>query len=155
MTVYLEKFKVVFPGHQLDGKTLDFIIKNGKFDKIGKNLKPPKSAKTFVKGHISPGWVDVGTHLTAPGHEERDTVTSLLDTAAAGGFTEIVTLPNTSPAIHDGSAIRSILSLSAAHSVTLHPLGAASVGSNGSSLVEMHDMKHAGAEDFLMEKIQL
>ena len=148
MTVYLEKFKVVFPDHQLDGKTLDFIIKNGKFDKIAKNIKPPKSATTFTKGFISPGWVDVGTHLTAPGNEERDTVDSLLDTAAAGGFTEIVTLPNTSPAIHDGSAIRSILALAATHPVTLHPLGAASVDSNSSSLVEMHDMKDAGAVGF-------
>lgn len=148
MTVYLEKFKVVFPGHRLDGNTLDFIIKNGKFDKIGKNLKPPKSSEIISKGYISPGWVDVGTHLTAPGHEERDTVTSLLNTAAAGGFTEIVTLPNTEPAIHDGSAIRSIIALAEGHTVTLHPLGAASIGSNSSTLVEMHDMKDAGAVGF-------
>lgn len=148
MIVYLEKFKVVYPEHPLHGKTLDFIIKNGKFDKIGKNLKPTKVNKTISKGFISPGWVDVGTHLTAPGFEHRDTVASLLDTAAAGGYTDIITLSNTNPSLDNASTIRSVITMASDHAVRLHPLGATSINNEGNSLVEMHDMKDAGAVGF-------
>lgn len=145
MTVYLQKFKVIYPGHKFNGKTLDFIIKNGKFTKIGKDLNPNKYNHILSKGCISPGWIDTGTHLTAPGFEYRDTMTSLLDTAAAGGFTDIVTLPNTQPTIDNSAALSSVLSLSRQHGVNIHALAAITQATLGSHLTEMHDLKSAGA----------
>jgi len=145
MTVYLQKFKVIYPGHKLNGKTLDFIIKNGKFSEIGKNLNPDKYTHTLSKGCISPGWIDTGTHLTAPGYEHRDTLTSLLDTAAAGGFTDIITLPNTQPTIDNSTALASVLAQSKSHGVDIHPSAAITQATSGSHLTEMHDLKTAGA----------
>ncbi len=145
MTVYLQKFKVIYPGHKLNGKTLDFIIKNGKFSEIGKNLKPSKYNHLLSKGCISPGWIDTGTHLTAPGYESRDTLTSLLDTAAAGGFTDIITFPNTQPTLDNSAALASVLAQSQSHAVDIHPCAAITRDTLGSHLTEMHDLKSVGA----------
>jgi len=145
MTIYLQKFKVIYPGHEFNNKTLDFIIKNGKFVEIGKNLNPKKYSQIFTKGCISPGWVDTGTHLTAPGFEFRDTLTSLLDTAAAGGFTDIITLPNTQPTIDNAASLSSVLSQSNSHLVSIHALASITQSALGDHLTEMHDLKSAGA----------
>lgn len=148
MTVHLKNFEVVYPGHNLHGQHLDFVIKNGVFQEIGKNISLDKKSICIENGCLTPGWLDVGTTLSTPGFEHRDSVKSLLDSAAAGGFTEILVFPNTEPVIDNAATITAVKQLSANHAVKLHIAGAVTKHTKGTSLAEMHDMHLAGAKAF-------
>jgi dihydroorotase len=86
--------------------------------------------------------------LTDPGHEQKDSIDTLLDTAAAGGFTSIVTLPNSEPMITDKSAVNYLKNRSANHLVDLLPAGMLSASSHAENLAELFDMHQTGAVAF-------
>src|SRR3546814_10899813 len=62
---------------------------------------------------VSPGFVDVHSHLREPGTEEAETVETGARAAAAGGYTCILAMPNTTPAID--SADRKSTRLNSSH----------------------------------------
>ena len=96
--------RVVDPSQNLD-KVCDVKICNGKFVE-----SVSKSAKVIdAKGLIlAPGFVDLHVHLREPGQTSKESVATGTAAAAAGGFTSIVAMPNTSPAADNPSTIRLI-----------------------------------------------
>lgn len=96
--------RVIDPSQNLD-KVCDVMISNGKFAE-----KVSKSAKVIdAKGLIlAPGFVDLHAHLRDPGQTSKETVETGTMAAAAGGFTTIVAMPNTSPAADNPATIRLI-----------------------------------------------
>ena len=96
--------RVIDPSQNLD-KVCDVMISNGKFVE-----KVSKSAKVIdAKGLIlAPGFVDLHAHLRDPGQTSKETVETGTMAAAAGGFTSIVAMPNTSPAADNPATIRLI-----------------------------------------------
>jgi len=60
---------------------------------------------------VSPGLVDLHTHLRQPGREEAETVESGARAAALGGYTAVVAMPNTEPAIDSAAVARQVLDL--------------------------------------------
>ncbi|MFM1841817.1 MAG: dihydroorotase, partial [Cyanobacteriota bacterium] len=68
---------------------------------------PLETIAVTAENHLlAPGLVDVYSYTGEPGHEDRETLTQLLQTAIAGGFTQIALLPNTDPAVDDPTALR-------------------------------------------------
>jgi dihydroorotase len=139
----------VQPGSKHDGTLADILIKNGKIQAIGKGLDPA-GAKVFeAKGACaSPGWLDLGTLVGDPGHEHREDFASVQKAAAAGGYTSLAVLPNTSPALHSKSEIEYVRSRSNGSIVDLLPIGAVSHDCAGKDITEMYDMRAAGAVAF-------
>lgn len=128
----------------------DIWIENGTLVRIAPDLSGESwdDAELLEGGYLSPGWVDLRVHLTDPGEEYKESLQSLAAAAAHGGFTSVVTQPNTQPAIDNSGSIHSLLSRSAHLPVRILPMGALSPGAQGHNMAELYDMHQAGAIAF-------
>jgi dihydroorotase (multifunctional complex type) len=98
---------------------------------------------------ICPGFVDMHVHLREPGQEHKETIATGTAAAAAGGFTAVACMPNTSPVNDSAAVTRSIVEKAAAEGlVRVYPIGAVSKGMKGESLSEMADLRAAGCVAF-------
>lgn len=95
---------------------------------------------------VAPGFIDLHVHLREPGQEHKETIASGCAAAAAGGWTGVCPMPNTSP-INDNAAITRYMIEQAEHAglANVFPIGAITKSSDGSELAEMGEMKAAGA----------
>ena len=98
---------------------------------------------------VCPGFIDMHVHLREPGQEWKETVASGTAAAAAGGFTAVACMPNTTPVNDSRSVTELILTQAAKHGrVRVHPIGCVTKGQRGEELAEMEDMVRAGAVAF-------
>ncbi|MBK8870330.1 MAG: amidohydrolase family protein [Elusimicrobia bacterium] len=95
---------------------------------------------------MAPGLVDIHVHLREPGQEGAETIETGTRSAAAGGITSVVAMPNTQPAIDSATGIRFVLRRAAetAH-VRVWPSGSITMGRAGEKLAEIGGMVKAGA----------
>jgi dihydroorotase len=95
---------------------------------------------------IVPGLIDMHVHLREPGEEYKETIESGTRAAAAGGFTAVACMPNTTP-VNDCAAVTRLIMDTAASvgSCRVYPVAAISKGSEGSMLAEYGELKEAGA----------
>lgn len=93
---------------------------------------------------IAPGLIDMHTHLREPGEEYKEDILSGARAAAAGGFTGIACMPNTTP-VNDCAAITNfILDQARQAAVRVYPIGAISRNSQGELLADLGELKNAG-----------
>lgn len=97
---------------------------------------------------VSPGLVDLHTHLREPGREESETVESGSRAAALGGYTAVVAMPNTEPALDDAAAVREVLELGRTALCDVFVAGAITVGREGETLAPMAEMASLGVRIF-------
>jgi dihydroorotase len=97
---------------------------------------------------VAPGLVDLHTHLREPGREESETVETGSRAAALGGFTAVVAMPNTEPAIDDASVVRDVLDLGKSALCDVHVAGAITVDRKGERLAPMAEMASLGVRIF-------
>jgi dihydroorotase len=88
----------------------DVLVSAGKPIEILDRSQIPPNVAVFPGQHLilAPGSIDLYSHSGAPGHEERETLTSLLQAARAGGFVSVNILPDTLPALDRLSSLMSI-----------------------------------------------
>jgi dihydroorotase len=101
MTELLQQVRVIDPVSETD-ELLDVLIADGYIQAMASHISDISSDTQIrdCRGLIlGTGLVDLYSHSGEPGFEERETLTSLLNAAAAGGFTRVSILPDTSPAI--------------------------------------------------------
>jgi dihydroorotase len=149
MTILIRQATIIDPGSTFHLSKQDVLIENGLFSKIGS--LPNHSADTIIDQpniHVSPGWVDLFVHFCDPGLEYKETIETGMTAAAAGGFTQVMVLPNTNPVVGGKSQVEYIINKSNGTAVTIHPLGAVTKQIEGKELAEMYDMKAAGAIAF-------
>jgi dihydroorotase len=97
---------------------------------------------------VVPGFVDLRARLGEPGREDRETVESGLDAAAAGGYVAICVTPETTPVCDHAGAVSALLARAEEHPVTLLPLGAVTAGLKGERLADMGELARAGVAGF-------
>lgn len=98
---------------------------------------------------LSPGLWDVHVHFREPGQEDKETVATGCAAAAAGGFTHVVTMPNTVPPIDTAAAVELVLQRArGAGTCRVHPAAAITRGLNGTEMCEYDDLASAGAVAF-------
>jgi dihydroorotase len=97
---------------------------------------------------VSPGLVDLHTHLRQPGREEAETIESGSRAAALGGYTTVVAMPNTEPAIDSASVVREIIELGSKALCEVRPAAAITVGRQGEQLVPMAELAALGVRLF-------
>jgi dihydroorotase len=99
---------------------------------------------------VLPGLVDLHVHLREPGNEDAETVATGLAAAAHGGFTTVVAMPNTTPALDDPAVLARIRAAAdAARSpVRLLAWGAISAGRAGETLAALGELADAGIAGF-------
>jgi dihydroorotase len=97
---------------------------------------------------VSPGLVDLHTHLRQPGREEAETIETGSRAAALGGYTTVVAMPNTEPAIDCASVVREIVELGSKALCEVRPAAAITVGRQGEQLVPMAELAALGVRLF-------
>ena len=101
--------RVVDPSQSIDS-VLDLLLADGKVAALGESLSSGDAEVVDAAGLvIAPGLVDVHVHLRQPGGEHKETIASGSLAAAAGGFTSVVAMPNTSPPIDAPAAVGFVL----------------------------------------------
>jgi dihydroorotase len=140
--------RFVISGAQLpDGSTTDFVISNGLIVDAGIGLSSADATVIDADGLLAlPGLVDLHTHLREPGFEQSETVLTGSRAAAAGGFTAVFAMANTSPVADTAGVVEQVLSLGdAAGYATVRPIGAVTVGLAGERLAELGAMARSRA----------
>jgi dihydroorotase len=97
---------------------------------------------------VAPGLVDLHTHLRQPGREEAETIETGSRAAALGGYTAVVAMPNTEPAIDDASVVREVQHLGRLALCDVEVAGAITVGRAGERLAPMAEMAALGVRLF-------
>lgn len=98
---------------------------------------------------VGPGFVDLHTHLRQPGQEHKEDMTSGARAAAAGGYTAILAMPNTTPAVDTGERAAEALELGRrAGAVEIGVAGAVTEGRAGVTLADLEGMLAAGVRWF-------
>ena len=89
--------RVIDPSQSVDRVT-DLLIIDGKIAQIGHLDQLPDNTKEFDASNliVSPGFVDIHTHLREPGEEHKETIATGTAAAAKGGFTTVCAMPNLS-----------------------------------------------------------
>jgi dihydroorotase len=97
---------------------------------------------------VAPGLVDLHVHLRQPGREEAETVDSGSRAAALGGYTAVVAMPNTEPAIDTAATVREVLDLGAGACCDVRVAGAITKGRRGEELAPLAEMAALGVRLF-------
>ena len=139
---------VIYRGVSLEGgETADLLVVDGRIDEVGTGLSRAGAAAVDADGLVAlPGLVDLHTHLREPGYEASETILTGSRAAAAGGYTAVFAMPNTSPVADTAGVVEQELSLGeAAGYVTVQPIGAVTVGQKGERLAELGAMASSRA----------
>lgn len=126
----------------------DLLVRDGAIADSGRSLGTPEGAEVIdcAGAVVSPGFVDVHTHLREPGREDVETIATGARAAAAGGFTAVCAMPNTEPVTDNQAAVGFILRQAIrANAARVYPIGAISLGQKGEQLAEFGEMVGAGA----------
>lgn len=97
---------------------------------------------------VAPGLVDLHVHLRQPGREEAETVETGSRAAALGGFTAVVAMPNTEPAIDSAAVVREVQELARVALCQVEVSGAITVGRAGERLAPLAEMAALGVRIF-------
>jgi len=96
--------------------------------------------------YIAPGFIDIHTHLREPGYEEKETIETGTASAAAGGFTAVVSMANTNPVVDDPSVVEYIRKKAElVGKARVYPVAAVTRGLEGEVINEYYFLKRAGA----------
>lgn len=94
---------------------------------------------------VAPGLVDMHVHLREPGQGYKETIATGTAAAAAGGFTAVAAMPNTTPVNDSPEITRWMQAPERGASVRVFPIAAATRGSKGEALNDYAALKSAGA----------
>ena len=141
--------RIIDPANGIDGKG-DVLVREGKIAEVGRvsvdGATEVIDARNLL---VVPGLIDMHVHLREPGDEEEETIASGAAAAAAGGFTSVVCMPNTDPAIDNEATVDFVYRQAAkAGKANVFPAGAITKGWEGKELAEMGQMVRGGAVAF-------
>jgi dihydroorotase len=135
---------VLDPGAGIE-RAADVRISSGRITEIGDGLRGTRELAADGL-HLFPGFVDVHAHWRTPGCEDEEDIETGSASAAAGGFTSVVMMPNTDPVVDKPVVVSSLVRRIERESrVRAYVSAALHVGLQGERLTEMRLLKEAGA----------
>jgi len=140
--------RIIDPANHLDAQA-DLLICEGKIAALGAEAAtqaPPGAKRLDVHGRVvCPGLIDLHVHLREPGQTAKETIATGTAAAARGGFTSVVCMPNTVPAIDNSGTVALIHELAARHGrVNVFVAGAISRNVAGEEMAPIGSLKQAG-----------
>ena len=150
-TILITSATLVSAAHPLHMSTVDVLLKNGKIEKLAKQIKSDdKNLRQIdAKGSfLALGFFDLNVNFGEPGYETKEDIATGSAAAAAGGFTAVAVQPNTNPPIHSRSEVALIVNTAKGNLVDVYPIGTISRKREGKELAELFDMKQTGAVAF-------
>jgi dihydroorotase len=143
--LWIKNGRVIDPATKRDGRG-DVFAAGGR---IVKSLTPAqrKSARVIDAAGlvVCPGLVDIHVHFREPGQTHKETILTGAQAAAAGGFTTVVCMPNTSPPIDNAGTLQLVLAAAAKAPVRVLTSACITVGMKGEQLAPHGTLKANGA----------
>lgn len=135
---------------QTGARRADVRLADGRIVGVAPSLSPSPGERVLDAGGcvVAPGLVDLHSHLRQPGAEEAETVETGARAAALGGYTAVVAMPNTTPAIDSAAVVREVLGLGASAACQVAVAGAITQGRRGEVLSPMAEMAALGVRIF-------
>ncbi len=148
MKTVLKNGRILDPSQELD-IVGSVVIEDDQITEVGEAVDESDANEVYdcTGLWICPGLVDPHVHLREPGEEQKETIKTGTQAAAAGGYTTICCMPNTNPPLDSPSLIDFILDQSAspeAGGVFVAPVGALTVGLKGEQITDLGALKRAG-----------
>lgn len=145
MKILIKNGRVIDPATGTDQVT-DLLIEGERIVRIGSG--PDMIADRVIRADgcfVMPGLIDLHVHLREPGYEYKETIETGTAAAAAGGFTTVCSMPNTSPAVDSPELIQWIKHKAEQISgVNVLPVGAVTKGQSGGEIIDVKAMASAG-----------
>jgi dihydroorotase len=148
MDLCLSGGRVIDPRRRLDAEA-DVLIEGGTITRVAAGIAGgvgPGVRVIDLRGKwVMPGLIDLHCHLREPGHEYKEDIATGTRAAAAGGFTAVCAMPNTTPP-NDNRAVTELIVQRARQVgvVRVYPVGAISKGLLGETLAEMGELQESG-----------
>ena len=144
MNILIANGRVVDPSQDLDAK-LDVLIEDGSITRVDRKIRAEVETIDATGLVVTPGFIDLHTHLREPGQEHKETIASGTRAAVAGGYTAVCAMANTVPP-NDERAVTEMVVAEAARNgaCRVYPIGAVSKGLKGEALAELADLHAAG-----------
>ncbi|WP_321391336.1 dihydroorotase [uncultured Desulfuromusa sp.] len=149
MKTLIKNGRVIDPANKIDAEC-DVLIEDGVIVAVSAKIDAVADEIIDASGLlVTPGLVDIHTHLRDPGQEYKEDIISGTRAAAAGGVTSLACMPNTSP-VNDSLAISKYIIDKAKEqgSANVFPVACISKGMKGEILAEMGELKEAGCVGF-------
>ncbi len=147
MNIYIQNIRVINPYEGLD-EIRNLWIKDGIICHSSKDSAQVDNDTQTIDGTklvASPGLFDMHVHLREPGFEYKEDIRTGTNCAANGGFTGVVCMPNTDPAIDNATVISYIKVKSKGLAVDVHVSGALTKNREGKLIAPMLEMMEYGA----------
>jgi dihydroorotase len=149
---FITNGRIIDPANNIDEVGALFIA-NGRIAWVNGNGKPPEPQTADVYNAaslvVAPGLIDMHVHLREPGFEHKETIATGTAAAAAGGFTSVACMANTSPVIDTPEKIEQIYDIASETAETnVFPFGSITKNLAGDELTDMRGMYSAGAVGF-------
>ncbi len=147
--VLIKGARIVDPGRGVDAVG-DVLTRDGRIVSAGPVLSPsdlPDGTHSIPANGlvVTPGFIDLHTHLREPGFEYKETIATGTQAAARGGFTTLCCMPNTLPAIDNEAVVDLVKGRAEAEGVVrVFPIGCVTKGRQGKELAEMEELAAAG-----------
>lgn len=138
---------LIDPASKIDAP-MDVLLRDGRVaeiappNKIRGNAEEKFDARGLI---VAPGFIDLHVHLREPGQSYKETIASGTAAAAAGGFTSVCTMPNTSPVVDNSEWVAWLRHPERGAVVNVFPIAAATLNSRGATLTDFAGLQRAGA----------
>lgn len=150
-------------GYLLDPKTgregkLDVLVEKEKIVKIGENLETSGEHDTVIDATglmVAPGLVDVHVHFREPGFTQKEDIDSGAAAAARGGFTTVVLMANTKPAVDNTDTLEYVLNRGRGTGIHVETCANVTKRLQGKELTAMKELAKAGAVGFTDDGIPI
>jgi dihydroorotase len=139
--------RVIDPVAKVDA-LMDVLLRDGQVAEVAPPNKVRGSAdeKFDAKGLIvAPGFIDLHVHLREPGQSYKETIASGTAAAAAGGFTSVCCMPNTTPVLDSAEWVTWVRQPQRGAVVNVFPIAAATQASKGAVLTDFRALQRVGA----------
>lgn len=149
MKILIKQAKFISSSSPFNGQTKDILITDGSITKISNSITENSDKTIEHEGLcVSIGWMDMFADFADPGFEQRESIESGAKAAAAGGFTDVMLVPNSMPVVDNKSQVEYIVQKAKQVAVNIYPIGGVSKKTDGKELAEMYDMRQSGALAF-------
>jgi len=146
MKTLIKNGRVYDAENGLDGK-YDILIEGNKIFAIEEEIKNQGYEVIDAEGKIIiPALIDMHTHLREPGFEEKETVKTGCEAAAAGGFSAVAAMPNTKPIADNPAVVEHLKLKSEQAAVRVYPIGSITQDSKGEVLSEIGTLAKTGVK---------
>ncbi len=143
--LWIQNGRVIDPANQRDAVGDLFAIDGKIVDSLNEAQKAEATVVDAQGLVVAPGLVDIHVHFRDPGQTHKEDIRSGTEAAAAGGFTSVVCMPNTSPVCDNAGTIQRILDKIERDAVIrVYPTGCLTIGMNGEQLAPTGQLKNAG-----------